>query len=124
MDIFVGSLPFKLKEKDLIELFEKFGTVESAKIVIDKITRQNKGFGFVVMPDDKEALAAIKALDKSELMGRTIEVSKSEKKALKGEKPKQKMNEKEWRNRDWKPSKNKLDGVVTFDKPLKTIKKR
>lgn len=80
MDIFVGSLPFKINEKKLKELFEPYGEVESVKIIIDKITRQNKGFGFVVMPNTAEANAAIKALDGSELMDRLIIVSKSEEK--------------------------------------------
>lgn len=87
MDIFVGSLPFKLKEQALKELFEQFGEVESVKIIIDKITRQNKGFGFVVMPNDHEALQAIKTLDASIVMDRAIIVSKSE---VKNEKPKKK----------------------------------
>lgn len=80
MDIFVGSLPFKLKESGLKALFEPFGEVESVKIIIDKITRQNKGFGFVTMPNEHEALNAIKALDGSTLMERAIIVSKSEQK--------------------------------------------
>ncbi|MBC7389453.1 MAG: RNA-binding protein [Opitutaceae bacterium] len=79
MDIFVGSLPFKLKDSELKELFEKHGEVTSAKIIIDKETRQNKGFGFVEMPKDEEALNAIKALDGMEVMGRMIKVNKSEK---------------------------------------------
>jgi len=80
MEIFVGSLPFKSKEKDIQELFERFGEVSVVAIVIDKITRQNKGFGFVTMPNDEEALKAISELDKKEFMGRQIVVSKSEKK--------------------------------------------
>ena len=80
MDIFVGSLPFKLKESELREAFEKFGEVSSVKIVIDKIRRQSKGFGFVEMPDDRQALQAISKLNGTELMGRTIIVTKSEKK--------------------------------------------
>jgi RNA recognition motif-containing protein len=60
MDIFVGSLPFKLKKTQLRELFEKYGEVTSATIIIDNITRQNKGFGFVEMPDEKQAYKAIK----------------------------------------------------------------
>ncbi|WP_026997875.1 RNA recognition motif domain-containing protein [Flectobacillus major] len=77
MDIYVGSLPFKLKDAGLKELFEAYGEVSSAKIVIDKITRQNKGFGFVEMPNDEEALAAIQALNESELDGRKLIVNKS-----------------------------------------------
>lgn len=80
MDIFVGSIPFKLKEKELRALFEKFGEVTSVKIVKDKVTRQNKGFGFVEMPDEDAVRNAIHELNGTELMGREIEVSLSEKK--------------------------------------------
>jgi RNA recognition motif-containing protein len=80
MDIFVGSLPFKLKEKELKELFEKFGEVISAKIVKNKATRQNKGFGFVEMPNEEEVRKAIFELNGFEIMGRHLEVSISEKK--------------------------------------------
>ena len=80
MDIFVGSLPFKLKEEEVKQLFEPYGEVSSAKIIIDKITRQNKGFGFIEMPNDEEALKAISALNQTEVQGRTIVVNKSEKK--------------------------------------------
>ena len=80
MDIFAGSLPFKLSEEDLKKLFEQFGEVNSAKIIIDKITRQNKGFGFIEMPNDNEALKAIEALNGFEVLGRQIVVNKSEKK--------------------------------------------
>ena len=78
MDIFVGSLPFKLKETELKAAFEVYGEVTSVKIIIDKITRQNKGFGFVEMPNVREAHLAIKALNGSEMDGRKIEVSASE----------------------------------------------
>ena len=78
MDIFVGSIPFKLKEKELRELFEKFGTVSSATIVIDKRTGQNKGYGFVEMPNDSQALKAIASLNGTEIMGRKIVVNRSE----------------------------------------------
>ncbi len=81
MDIFVGSLPFKLKEKELKELFEKYGEVTSAKIVKSKSTRQNKGFGFVEMPNELELRKAIFELNGLEIMGRNLEVSISDKKA-------------------------------------------
>jgi RNA recognition motif-containing protein len=80
MDIFVGSLPFKIKSDQLKALFEEYGEVESVKIIIDKITRQNKGFGFVIMPNHHEAKNAIDALDGKEIMGRTIIVTVSEEK--------------------------------------------
>jgi len=75
MDIFVGSIPFKWKEKDLIEVFSQYGTVESAKIVINKATRQNKGFGFVTMPDEREALKAIAQLHEKDFLERKILVT-------------------------------------------------
>ena len=59
MEIYVGSLPFKLKEKELREMFEKFGEVTEIKIVTHHVTRQNKGFGFVTMLNDADALLAI-----------------------------------------------------------------
>jgi RNA recognition motif-containing protein len=80
MDIFVGSIPFKLKEKELKELFEKFGEVTSVKIVKSKVTRQNKGFAFVDMPNEEEIRKAIFELNGLEIMGRNLEVSISEKK--------------------------------------------
>ena len=78
MEIFVGSLPFKITEEGLKELFEAYGEVRSVKIILDKFTRQNKGFGFVDMPNAQEALSAIKALDKSTLLDREIIVNRSE----------------------------------------------
>lgn len=77
MDIHVGSIPFKWTEKNLIALFEEYGEVESAKIVIDKITRQNKGFAFVNMPNDEEAMTAIQQLNGAEFEERNITVAPS-----------------------------------------------
>ncbi|MFN8284536.1 MAG: RNA-binding protein [Chitinophagales bacterium] len=86
MDIYAGSLPFKMTEKELRSLFENYGEVESVKIVIDKITRQNKGFGFVVMPNDDEANLAINSLDGYSFGERSIIVTKSEPKSEKEKK--------------------------------------
>jgi RNA recognition motif-containing protein len=77
MDIYVGSIPFKWKEKDLIDLFSQYGNVESVKIVINKMTRQNKGFGFVSMPDETEAHLAMQSLNGQEFLGRVIQVTPS-----------------------------------------------
>ncbi len=84
MDIFVGSIPFKMKSDQLRALFEPHGEIESVKIIMDKITRQNKGFGFVVMPNVHEANAAIKELNGKTVGDRTIIVSKSEEKEPEG----------------------------------------
>ncbi len=86
MDIYAGSLPFKTNEKELKELFERYGVVSDVKIIIDNITRQNKGFGFVVMPNDSEAELAIESLNGYELRGRPIMVTKSTPKKKDGKK--------------------------------------
>lgn len=78
MNIFVGSLPFKLEEADLKELFEAYGEVSSVKLINDRETGRSKGFGFVEMPDDESAQQAITALNGSEVGGRTIAVSQAE----------------------------------------------
>ncbi|WP_426291831.1 RNA-binding protein [Dyadobacter endophyticus] len=85
MDIFVGSLSFKLKESELREAFEKYGKVSSAKIIIDKITRQSKGFGFIEMPDEVEARAAINALNGADMYGRPLVVNESQKREPRGD---------------------------------------
>jgi RNA recognition motif-containing protein len=78
MNIFVGSLPWSLEEADLRESFEAYGAVDSVKIVTDKFTGRSKGFGFVEMSNDDEALKAIEELNGATVEGRTIVVNKSE----------------------------------------------
>jgi len=81
MNIYVGSLDFKVKENQLEEAFSAFGTVTSARIIIDKVTRRSKGFAFVEMENDQDALAAIEALNGSTLGNRTIIVNESKPKS-------------------------------------------
>ena len=78
MNIFVAKLNFDTQEEDLRQAFEAFGQVDSVKIIMDKETGRSKGFGFVEMPNDDEARAAINDLNESELDGRTIVVKKGE----------------------------------------------
>jgi RNA recognition motif-containing protein len=80
MNIFVGGLPFKVDEKELREIFEKFGEPSAVKLIIDKQSGRSKGFGFVEMEDEEAAQQAIEALDGSELYGRKIGVRISEEK--------------------------------------------
>ena len=75
MNIFVSSLSFRAKKEDLAELFEPYGEVTSARIIINRDTRRSKGYGFVEMPNESEGNAAIQALNGSEHMGRTINVA-------------------------------------------------
>ncbi len=78
MNIFVGGLPFKVDERELREIFEKYGELTSVKLIIDKQSGRSKSFGFVEMADDEAGQQAIDALDGTELYGRTIGVRVSE----------------------------------------------
>ena len=78
MNIFVGSLPWSIEEADLRESFEAYGAVESVKVITDKFTGRSKGFGFVEMSNDDEALKALEELNGATVEGRTIVVNKSE----------------------------------------------
>ncbi len=77
MNIYVGNLPYNLTEDDLKAAFSEFGEVSSASIIMDKMSGQSKGFGFVEMPDNSEADQAIKALNESALNGRNIKVNQA-----------------------------------------------
>ncbi|MBI5857531.1 MAG: RNA-binding protein [Sphingobacteriales bacterium] len=77
MNIYAGNLSWNLKDQDLQNLFATHGEVSSAKIVTDKFTGRSKGFGFVEMPNDDQAQAAIAALNGSEVDGRNIVVNES-----------------------------------------------
>ncbi len=78
MNIFVAKLNFDTREENLKEVFEEFGEVSSAKIIMDKFTGRSKGYGFIEMPNDDEAQNAINDLNDSELDGRNIVVKKAE----------------------------------------------
>jgi RNA recognition motif-containing protein len=80
MNIYVGNLNYNLSEDELRSIFEEFGEVTSAKIIIDKYSGRSKGFGFVEMSDDEEANAAIEALNDKDLSGRNIKVNKAREK--------------------------------------------
>lgn len=77
MNIYAGNLSWNLKDQDLQNLFATHGEVSSAKIVTDKFTGRSKGFGFVEMPNDDQANAAISALNGTEVDGRNIVVNES-----------------------------------------------
>ncbi|MBR9919270.1 MAG: RNA-binding protein [Bacteroidetes bacterium] len=77
MNIFVAKLNFRTDDDQLLALFEEFGEVDSAKVIVDRETSRSKGFGFVEMPNDDEANAAIDALNETEFDERTIVVKKA-----------------------------------------------
>ncbi len=75
MNIYVGNLSYKLTEDRLKGMFEEFGTVETAKVIMDGFSGKSKGFGFVEMPSNSEADQAIKALNGKFVDDRNIKVN-------------------------------------------------
>jgi RNA recognition motif-containing protein len=82
--IFVGNLSFGATEQSVRSLFEAHGTVESVSIITDRDTGQPRGFGFVEMPNNSEADAAIAAINGRELDGRALNVNEARPKADRG----------------------------------------
>jgi len=77
MEIYVGSLAYSVTEEDLKEAFTAFGEVASVRLVSDKFSGKSKGFGFVEMPSNEEAEAAIAALNEKDFKGRDIKVNQA-----------------------------------------------
>jgi RNA recognition motif-containing protein len=77
MNIYVGNLSYSVTEDDLRQAFEAFGQVASVSIIKDKFSNQSKGFGFVEMPTQEEAQAAISGMNGKELKGRAMNVNEA-----------------------------------------------
>jgi RNA recognition motif-containing protein len=77
MNIFVGNLSYTTEEDAIRTLFEQHGEVSSVNVIKDRETGRARGFGFVEMPNDEEARAAIAAIDGTELDGRTIKADQA-----------------------------------------------
>ncbi len=75
--LYVGNLSYGTTEDNLKESFSQAGTVESATVIIDKMSGRSKGFGFVEMATDEEAQKAIEMWDGKEIDGRTIKVNEA-----------------------------------------------
>src|SRR5437870_36688 len=75
--LYVGNLTFGVTDSDLLQLFEPFGKVESAQVIMDRDTGRSKGFGFVEMGSDQEAQAAIQALSGKDHGGRALTVNEA-----------------------------------------------
>lgn len=75
--LFVRSLAYAVTDDQLRDFFASAGTVQSARVIMDRDTNRSKGFGFVEMASDDEAKAAIEQLDGKELEGRTIYVAEA-----------------------------------------------
>ncbi len=77
MKIFVGNLSREVTDEDLRQVFESFGSVESATAVKDKFTGESRGFGFVEMSSASEARSAIDGMNGKELKGRVLNVNEA-----------------------------------------------
>jgi RNA recognition motif-containing protein len=77
MNIYVGNLLRSLSETELKEVFQAYGTVQTASIIKDKMTGESRGFGFVEMPNKDEALKAISSLNGKDLKGRNMTVNEA-----------------------------------------------
>jgi RNA recognition motif-containing protein len=75
--LYVGNLAYSVSDSDLQRIFEEFGTVVSAQVIMDRDTGRSKGFGFVEMSGDSEAQAAIEGLNSKEVEGRALTVNEA-----------------------------------------------
>jgi len=81
VNIYVGNLSYNTTEDDLRTMFEAHGKVDRASVVTDRMTGRSKGFGFVEMPNDTEARAAISTLNDKDMDGRKLLVNEARPKA-------------------------------------------
>ncbi|MGA7145746.1 MAG: RNA-binding protein [Desulfobacterales bacterium] len=77
MNIYVGNLSYEVTEEDLKQAFERFGDVDSARVIKDKYTGKSKGFGFVLMADKAQAESALQGLNGEDLKGRSLNVNEA-----------------------------------------------
>ena len=75
--MYIGNLSYNVKESDLRQVMEEYGTVDSVKLIVDRDTRRSKGFAFVDMPETSEAQNAIKELNGAEYVGRQMVVKEA-----------------------------------------------
>ena len=75
--LYVGNLPFSATDQTLIDAFSKCGTVQSAKVIMDRDSGRSKGFAFVEMSTDSEASAAIEKLNGTDCDGRAMNINEA-----------------------------------------------
>lgn len=118
-NIFIANLDFDITSDDLKATFSQFGEVSYAHVVFDKKTKKSKGYGYIEMDNEDEALTAIKALNGVDVNGRAIDVKKA---APKGERPKN-TNPKQDKEQDSKfKEKRPSFRQKKQDHPIKTVK--
>jgi len=75
--LYVGNLPYTVRDEDLQQAFSAYGSVNSAKVMMERETGRSKGFGFVEMGSDAEAQAAIEGMNGQSLGGRSLVVNEA-----------------------------------------------
>ncbi|MEL0263558.1 MAG: RNA-binding protein, partial [Synechococcus sp.] len=84
MSIFVGNLPFRAEQEDIIELFASFGEVTNCSLPLERDTGRKRGFAFIEMADEATEERAIEGLQGTELMGRPLRINKAEPRGSRG----------------------------------------
>jgi RNA recognition motif-containing protein len=77
MTIYVGNIPYSLRETELREIFQPYGNITSIKVITDKFTGRSKGYAFIEMETDEQEDAAIKELNRHIVLGRNLVVCKA-----------------------------------------------
>ena len=77
MNMYIGNLSYRVKEADLRQVMEEYGTVDSLKLITDRDTKRSKGFAFVEMSNDEEAQRVIAELNGAEYEGRQMVVKEA-----------------------------------------------
>ncbi|MDP7579511.1 MAG: RNA-binding protein [SAR202 cluster bacterium] len=77
MNIYVGNLPFEATDESLQTAFTEFGEITTARVITDRFSGRSRGFGFVEMPDNAEAEAAIAAMNGKDMGGRALTVNEA-----------------------------------------------
>lgn len=84
MKLYVGGLPYRTSEQDLIDLFSQVGQVTSAAVITDRDTGRSRGFGFVELSSNEEGQAAIEQLNGTQYGNRTITVNEARERQASG----------------------------------------
>lgn len=85
--IYVGNINYATTEEQLTDMFAQFGNVTSVDIIVDRFSGQSKGFGFVEMENEGDAVSAIESLDGRELDGRQLRVNEAKERPAGGRRP-------------------------------------
>jgi RNA recognition motif-containing protein len=88
MTVYVGNIPYSLKEEELKELFQQYGKVTAIKVITDKFSGRSKGFAFIEMESEEEEAIAVRELNRKIILGRNLVVAKAHsKKGYESKKP-------------------------------------